>query len=422
MGSTRIRIVGVVIAVVAAGCSWSAVGHDGGHSFSSPGDRTVTPENVAGLHELWKGTGTGASAPVAADGRVFTVQSAASGRELAAYPAPGCGTALCAPTWTQPAAGTPLLAGGRVIAKAADVSPTPCPYPLPPYWCFEVTAIGGAFDPATGSGLSGGVNTAFQYPVVSEGVLYHWTPYAPRLRPPWPSALWRLDETRLDGSGTTHRIDQFTNPVPYAVSGGSIYLLRGSQLEGYLDGTANGCGGGYGCNAAWRATIAPAAWDGLVTVANGLVYSSDLAGGVAVFSAGGCGAFADPCAPLWTAAAGTVHVGQLAVTDTTLFAPSDDGHLYAFPAKGCGSATCAPLWSVNLGSPVHAPAVAGSMLYAGTDDGRLVALDARGCGSASCSPLKTLAVGAAVRTPLAISDGRIAVVDGNGTLHAFGLK
>jgi hypothetical protein len=424
VGGTRIRIRSsvVLLVLVAAGCSWTMVGHDGGHSFASPLDRTITPQNVGSLHELWSGTGTGASAPVAADGRVFIVEGGTDDRELAAYAAPGCGSTRCRPTWTTPAAGTPLLAGGQVIAGTSSVGLIPnCP--LPQFACYAVTFTGGAFDPATGVEAAGGANTAVQYPVVSDGVLYHWTPYATGLRPPSPPALWGLDETKLDGSGTTRRIDQFTEPVPYAVSDGSIYLFYGGTINGFVEGTPSGCGGFHGCGPTWTGTVAhPTPWDGLVTVANGLVYISDLAGGVEVFDARGCGGDgADPCAPLWTAAAGTVHVGQLAVTDTTLFAPSDDGHLYAFAAKGCGAVTCAPVWSADLVSAVHAPAVAGSLVYVGTEDGRLEVFEAQGCGTTSCAPVRSIVVGAAVRTPVAISDGRIFVADGAGVLHAFGV-
>ena len=417
MIGARIRIVALVVALAATGCGWPMVGHDAGHSFFSPADATITPADVGGLHELWHTTGSQVSAPIAADGRVFTVQAGADGGDLAAYAAPGCGAAACAPTWTRPAAGTPLLVNGHVNAGTDFTF-------LPPgcsmSFCAAVGYRGGAFDPATGAPAPGGVQTAIQYPVVSDGVLYDWTLYTTQLHPPAPAALWGLNETKLDGGGTTRRLDQFLSPRPLAVADGSVYLFQGDHVEAYMKDTPNGCGMFLGCHPTWTATLAHATgWDGLVTVAHGLLYISDLAGGVEVFDAHGCGL--DACPPLWTAAAGGVHVGQVAVTGTTLFAPSDDGHLYAFPATGCGTATCAPSWSADLGSAVHAPSVAGSVVYAGTEDGRLVAFDAVGCGATTCTPLRSVTVGAAVRVPVTISDGRVFVADGAGTLRAFGL-
>lgn len=122
MGAARFRILVAFLVLVAMGCSWTMVGHDGGHSFSSPFDGSITRENVGELRELWTGNGTRASVPVAGDGRVFTVQAAATGADLASYAAQGCGAAVCAPTWTQPAGGTPLLAGGHVTAESDYVS------------------------------------------------------------------------------------------------------------------------------------------------------------------------------------------------------------------------------------------------------------------------------------------------------------
>ena len=60
-----------------------------------------------------------------------------------------------------------------------------------------------------------------------------------------------------------------------------------------------------------------------------------------------------------------------------LFTGSEDGHLYAFDASGCGHPTCTPLWSGNVGAPVHSQP--------------------------------------------AISDGRVFVTDTIGVLHAFAL-
>ena len=47
-----------------------------------------------------------------------------------------------------------------------------------------------------------------------------------------------------------------------------------------------------------------------------------------------------------------------------------DGGLDAFPAAGCGAATCAPSWSGAAGAPITgAPAVSNGRVYVGTEAG-----------------------------------------------------
>ena len=415
----NVRLVSMVGLVVLLGsaCSWVAVGHDAGHSFFSRSDTKLNAANVGGLHELWKGTGTQSSAPVAANGRVFTVQDGNAGSELASYVAAGCAAVQCGPVWMQPAGGNPVVIGANVVAMASVV--------VPPPTCFFncITYRGGTFDSASGALAtgSGGGETGGQYPVVADGGLYHWSVAVKYFTPPRPTYLYQLNEPAVDGVTPTPRIGGYLAPQPFSVVDGSIYLVVDGRIDAYLKRTQAGCALNVGCFPTWSAPLAHGgAWDGLVTVANGSVFASEINGDVEVFNAAGCGA--TTCPAVWTAAGGTVHVGQLAVTDTTLFVPSDDGHLYAFAAAGCGAARCAPIWTADLGSGVHAPAVAGDIVFVTTDGGRLVALDARGCAASTCSALASVDVGSPVRKPLAISAGRVFASDESGTLHAFGLS
>ena len=410
-----VTLVGLV-ALLGTACSWVAVGHDGGHSSYSRSDTKLTSANVGGLHELWKGIGTQSTAPVAANGRVFAVQDGNAGSELASYAAAGCGAMRCGPVWTQPAGGNPVVVGDKVVATASVV--------VPPPTCFVncITYRGGTFDAATGAvAAGGGGQTMGQYPVVADGGLYHWSVGVTYFTPPRPTYLYQLDEPSVAGVLPTPRVGGYLAPQPFAIVDGSIYLVVNGRIDAYLKGTQAGCAINVGCVPTWSANLANiGVWDGLVTVANGLVYTSENNGDVEVFNAAGCGA--TTCAAVWTASAGSVHVGQLAVTDTTLFVPSDDGHVYAFAAGGCGASRCAPIWTADLGSGVHAPAVGGDIMFVTTDDGRLVVLDARGCGASTCTPLASVNMGAVVRKPLAISDGRVFASDESGTLHAFGLS
>jgi outer membrane protein assembly factor BamB len=71
-----------------------------------------------------------------------------------------------------------------------------------------------------------------------------------------------------------------------------------------------------------------------------------------------------------------------------LFIGSDDGKLYAFRARGCGKASCKPLWTGDLGSAVFesTPAVSKGVVYIGSQHA-LSVFDASGCGSKNCAPL-----------------------------------
>ena len=110
------------------------------------------------------------------------------------------------------------------------------------------------------------------------------------------------------------------------------------------------------------------------------------------------------------------------MTATTAFVGSDDGGLYAFPATGCGVATCQPLWRANTGGSVKSsPSVAGGVVYVGSDDGDLYAFNASGCGSTTCHPLLKTNVGAPVETSPAIANGQVFVTDTACTLHTYGL-
>jgi hypothetical protein len=105
-----------------------------------------------------------------------------------------------------------------------------------------------------------------------------------------------------------------------------------------------------------------------------------------------------------------------------VFVGSALGDLYAYPATGCGAATCQPLWQVQTGGQfTSAPSVGGDVVYMGSDD-NLDAFDASGCGAATCTPLWQTNVGAAVYlvTPT-VAEGQVFVADLGGTLHAYGL-
>ena len=107
-------------------------------------------------------------------------------------------------------------------------------------------------------------------------------------------------------------------------------------------------------------------------VAGGRVFVPTSGGELAVLAAGGCGSAT--CAPVWTGSTGSAVTVQPAVAGSgagaVVITGGADGGLDAFPAAGCGAATCAPSWSGAAGAPITgAPAVSNGRVYVGTEAG-----------------------------------------------------
>lgn len=101
------------------------------------------------------------------------------------------------------------------------------------------------------------------------------------------------------------------------------------------------------------------------------------------------------------------------------------GQLDAYPAAGCGAATCSPAWTAGFGDgavATTAPAIAGGVVYAGLGAGSsnqpaVVAVDAAGCGGPACDELTRVdlvtssgpPVLGTVPTQLSVGGGRVFV-------------
>ena len=100
-----------------------------------------------------------------------------------------------------------------------------------------------------------------------------------------------------------------------------------------------------------------------------------------------------------------------------------DGKLNAFPAAGCGTRTCQPLWKGNAGTFVESsPAVAGGRVFIGSGDAELKVFDAAGCGQASCDPLWVgFAPGpvAAIESAPMVANGVVYVGENNSRVYAY---
>jgi len=193
----------------------------------------------------------------------------------------------------------------------------------------------------------------------------------------------------------------FTTP---AVAGGLVFIASAGSVANGL-GTlyafrADGCGRQPSCRPVWTASVPNVGSS--PTVANGVVYIVSSDGRLLAFAAGGCGR-RPTCAPLWTGNAGSSAEAAPAVANGLVYVTSAD-RLLAFPAGGCGQAVCAPVWAsvpvagADTGSGVIqnvAPTVSGNTVYfASVDfaspDGKtstVYAFPAAGCGTLNCQPL-----------------------------------
>lgn len=113
-----------------------------------------------------------------------------------------------------------------------------------------------------------------------------------------------------------------------------------------------------------------------------------------------------------------------AVVDSPALA---NGHLYV-PTEGDGlvvldAATGAPTWtgSTEGHAVTQQPAVAGDVVYVGTAGGGVLAFDAGGCGTGTCSPLWSDDLGSDITGAPAVSNGQLFVGTADGRLVAYGL-
>ncbi len=127
-------------------------------------------------------------------------------------------------------------------------------------------------------------------------------------------------------------------------------------------------------------------------VVGNVAYVGTNAGQLLAWPATGCGS--DQCQPLWQAQLANGVFTTPAVANGLVFVASAGnaenglGKLYAFRQAGCGRPTCAPVWTAPVPG-AGTPTVSDGVVYLEAGDGRLLAFTAAGCGRAVCAPLWT---------------------------------
>jgi len=338
----------------AATSEWPQFGHSPQHLGTNPAEKTFSTSNVSQLHTLFTadfGSNTlTEGGPAVANGVIYV---GGFDGNLNAYPAAGCGQPSCQPLWQGKAdndfTSTPAVAGGLVFIASADHF----------LYAFPATGCGAAVcAPAWKAHLANGVVDSSV--AVAGGVAY---------------------------AGDSH---------------GNLYAF-----------TAAGCGAAV-CTPLWvghgkktEQIGAPAVGNGYVYVTTFLNTPNLFSGRLLVFPAAGCGQA--NCAPSWTAGIGgpAGNTAAPAVTKTTVFTTSGtlfgngtntNFHLMAFPAAGCGAATCKPLrtYDTGTGGAEGSPAVSGGVVFATTQNspdpntlGAVAAYPAAGCAKHRCEPMWT---------------------------------
>jgi hypothetical protein len=384
-------------ASAAALASWPQFGHDARHTGFNPNETVITRDTVGslGVDYVAAGPGDPEKDAISQSSPAVVGSVAYVGTDdgfLLALPANGCGAANCDPLWTAKLANgaftTPAVAGGLVFISSAG-SPD---NGLGTLYAFKATGCGNRptcrpvwTAPVPNNGSSPTVSGGVLYIVASDGRLLAFT--AAGCGRPTCSPLW------------TANAKSSAEASP-AVGNGLVYVTSAERLVAFR---AAGCGQAT-CPPVWAS--APVAGSdtgsGVIqrvgpTLSGDKVYFASVdfqapdgkASTVYAFPAAGCGTL--NCQPLFIAhpADFDAIVSTMTVANGVLYA-SADGFVYAFDANGCGQPVCGFLWLGGLDASsgtTASPSVAGGVVYYTQNTGKIGGFDARGCGDVVCSPI-----------------------------------
>jgi hypothetical protein len=418
----KLRALAAVLVVAAAPGCWLQAGLDAGRTAGNGGEATVTAASVAGLEVAWTTSVGGSAREAIVDGGTAYVRS------------PGTLTAIDVATgavrWTAPSlpgSSTPAVVAGRLVVPTNG---TPS--------CAAVT-----LDTATGVAMA---TRAVDAPVTGR--------------------LWCVTSDALVvGQRLTVPVTELGGfvcaifmgfPVPETISARGFVTLDYGPAPA-TDAVAlslfdSGCGTGNPGEPPPEQPLGTA-----VGTAGEILWPDRRPASGRVVSPAGC---ATPCDPTWSipgadgddpagalasgagdwvvvssstlsVIGGASHavewtgdlasVVHLAASGSILYAATSDGRVAAFPAGGCGAATCAPTWTATVGAGSSEISVGGDVLYVGGDDGTVSALPAHGCGAVTCAPLWSADLAAGVTGRPVIDRGTLLVPSSDGTVTAFRL-
>lgn len=404
-GLVRIALT-VALAVSLGGC-WLQPGFDAGRGNWNPLELQLNSRTVgAGLTQRWSATllpvATGVNSPLSSGGRIFTTTG--FGSSASAVDA-RTGAILWTRDLFDPAANlfqyltAPVLDHGElIVGKTIDATHGAL---------YRLDADTGAVlsttpsDPVARVAMAGGVPAVLTR-----------TPTA-------VSLSWKFDivvpTTPEDGA-----------PNTFAIVGDHVLWSHGNLATGYSSACPADPAGG--CSPDWSTDLGAQVTDAEAIGHGQAVYSYGPAGLAVLDVATG--------AVRWTASVGqffgTARV--VAVAGGKIVVAVEDAllasRLLAFPAGGCGAATCSPVWSADFDGTIGSltpPFVAGGdvvwvagRLPGGSDIPAISAFALRGCGAPTCGALTSIPYGMNGGNAI-VDGGQLIVGDIIGRVTAYGL-
>ena len=396
----RTRTCAVLLAAVVIGTPgcWLQPGAAAGRTHHAPWERSVTADTADDVVELWRSQmpttsrGTGpVLAPVALDGVVYAADRAGG---LAAFD-----LASGAQRW---GAEQYLWGNGPVIGDPVVL--------LDSHGLLVPVTFSGANHQNTSYYSQSGGHHLGVYGggaplAVIPGGWASVDSWAPDGEPP-VAALDRADGRQLPS--VTLGAD---GAIPaYALAGEAVAWSEGADAVAFLGCTV----AGPGCTPSWRTPLgdrpvgpAVVGTDAVAYVdVSGTVHVLDLATGALRFRG----------------EAGSAVSVPPAVANGTILVATDAGRLVAFPADGCGTSLCRPLWKASIGAAPVTPPVAGAeAAYVARAGGGIAVFALTGCGSRRCDRLTVLQTGDEVTGGPILAPGRVVAGLADGSVVAYGL-
>lgn len=425
----KVRLLAACAALVllGSGCLWSQGGFDARRTARNDLETSVIADNVGGLEVAWTATVGGSPREAAvSEGAVFVSQ----GTNLVALDLES-GTQRWSATAYSSAA--PAVDEGRVYAPSADgncllrILHAETGESADSRSLNESPLYGncGFGDPLlVGSKVVVPYYLSTSVPRGPCGLVYDYAERGPGLvavdRDYQDEWSINLVKTGCEGPGYPPQLP----PAPpvdggpaiesASLAGDQVLAPRGTVLSAYA---LSNCGGPTPCVETWSVDVGGTIAGPATVLANGDLAMLATGSDRSIVVVDGTTHTVE-----WTAQLPGTSVAGLAATPTTIFAASSDGTVAAFPADGCGAATCAPAWTATLASPASVrPSIGGDVVYIGSQDGTVSALPANGCGATACEPLWTATVGGPVTGAPVIANGHVLVGSSDGTVTAFAL-
>lgn len=402
---------------------WTQFRFDDGHTGVNPFEHTLNRTNVPTLRLAWQaqlGKLVDYSSPAVVGGVAYI--GSTDGR-LWAYPADGCGQALCTtPLWSSvnlaQIIDSPTVFNGVVYvgSQTTDNSNNG------KLNAFSASGCGQQVCPPLWQGLAGPDSILMSSPAVANGTVfvgaYDGKLYAFNANGCGSSRcspLWRGKT-----SGSIESTPTIANGVAYVGSDdGNLYAFN-----------ASGCGAPI-CRPLWKGPLGGAAFASTPAISGGVVYINSQHALLA-FAASGCGM--SKCKPLWRAVDNlNFFNGSPAVAKGRVYVPLESG-IGVYSASGCGHATCDLLWldfaSGAQAAVIASPTVANGVVYAGRNTAEVLAWAAGPCGQSMCSNIWSGQTGDQIVTSSpTVVNGKLYIgsadknfpEDISGRLYVFGL-